>query len=137
MVHHSRTPNETRRIAADFAKKLSGGNWVGLSGPLGSGKTTFVQGMVGGLLGRQYPYVSSPTFTLVHEYVGDPRSRRLIHVDLYRLDDPQEINHLSLEDYEDPETVMVIEWAEKYQKELDFLVSLENISPEERRITIS
>src|SRR3989344_8203946 len=84
-VFHSSSPAATRRLAAEFAKKISVSTIFSLTGPIGSGKTTFVQGL-GDSLGIR-PAITSPTFTLLHEY---PLKKRwagwtLYHFDLYQI----------------------------------------------------
>lgn len=130
----SKSAQETKKVGTDFVKKLSVGIapvTIGLIGDLGSGKTTFVQGMARGLGIDPRTYVNSPTFTLVNEY------KNLIHVDLYRTDKPEEIDTLALEEYMQEGNVIVIEWVEKdplLEKKMDFLVRFEMISEKERRI---
>lgn len=126
---------QTQKIGSDFAKKLVLGTLrkavvIGLFGDLGSGKTTFVQGMAKGLGIRSDHYVNSPTFTLVNEY------DRLIHVDLYRLEKPEEVQTLGLTDYLESPHILVVEWAEKWDTAYDARVHFEVISDRERRITI-
>ncbi len=129
----SKSPAETKKIAADFAKQLAASAIIGLKGDLGSGKTTFVQGMAEGLqVGTSYT-VNSPTFTLINEY------GRLIHVDLYRIDDPAEVESLALDDYRIPGNIVVVEWAEKlptFLKVFDFQVRFRTVSDKEREIEI-
>lgn len=95
-----------RSLAADFSAQAV----VLLIGNLGAGKTTIAKGIAQGL-GVAEPYeVSSPTFTLIHEF-GDGR---LYHIDLYRLDTPAEVETLGLEDLFDREAVVLIEWGERF-----------------------
>ncbi|MCS7263594.1 MAG: tRNA (adenosine(37)-N6)-threonylcarbamoyltransferase complex ATPase subunit type 1 TsaE [Armatimonadetes bacterium] len=106
----TRSENETKVLAAKLASKLSGGEVICLLGELGSGKTTFVQGLAEGL-GIVAPIVS-PTFTLVREYFG---RLMLFHVDAYRLsglsaEDVQQ--QIGLLDYMERKGVVVIEWAD-------------------------
>ena len=109
MTHSSNSEAETRAIAAALAPSLSPGSVVLLSGDLGAGKTAFVRGLAAGL-GIDPDEVTSPTFTLVHEYRGGRLP--LIHVDLYRLD-RAELDEIGL----DPDLAVVgvtaVEWSER------------------------
>lgn len=100
---------ETEAAGRDLAQTLDVGSVVLLEGDLGTGKTAFVRGLAQGL-GVDPSEVSSPTFTLVQEYRGGRLP--LIHVDLYRLEDPREIDELGLDDIA-ADGVLAIEWAEK------------------------
>ena len=114
----SKSPEETQALAATLAAELStrGGSASGgksgavlaLHGELGSGKTCFVQGLARALGVRQA--VTSPTFTIVNEYRG---RRPLIHMDLYRISDPEELLSIDFENYLDTKGIIVIEWAER------------------------
>jgi len=101
--------DETLAVGRDLAANLSAGDVVLLYGDLGAGKTVFVRGLAEGL-GIAASEVSSPTFTLVQEYRGGRLP--LVHVDLYRLNDPREIYDLGLDEIADG-GVLSIEWAEK------------------------
>jgi tRNA threonylcarbamoyl adenosine modification protein YjeE len=92
-------------FAASFARELRAGDVVGLSGPLGSGKTTFVKAVVQERLGTDP--VSSPTFTFWHRYSGTPP---IDHLDLYRVDDPAEITELGLDEAFDGSSIVLVEW---------------------------
>ncbi len=100
---------ETISAGRRFGEKFRGNEVITLSGPLGAGKTSFVKG-VGLALGIVPERISSPTFILRADYAG---KFPLAHVDLYRLDDPQEARTLGLFDQEENRTVLVIEWPEK------------------------
>jgi tRNA threonylcarbamoyladenosine biosynthesis protein TsaE len=100
------SPDETRGVARSVAPLLRAGDVLVVAGDLGSGKTTFVQGLAAGL-GVTDPVVS-PTFTLAREYDGRVR---LVHVDVYRLDRAQEILELGLDDLAD-DAVLVVEWGD-------------------------
>ena len=100
---------ETAAVGRELAATLAAGDVVLLFGDLGAGKTAFVRGLAEGL-GVHRDEVSSPTFTLVQEYRGGRLA--LFHVDLYRLDDPREIDDLGLDEIAE-DGVMAIEWAEK------------------------
>ena len=110
----SRSETDTATIAADLAATLAPGSVVLLYGDLGAGKTAFVRGLAQGL-GVAAEEVSSPTFTIVQEYRGGRLP--LFHVDLYRLNDPREIDDLGLDEIA-AEGVLAIEWAEKLPRAL-------------------
>ena len=105
----TRSEEETAAIGRALAPRLSAGDVVLLFGDLGAGKTAFVRGLAEGL-GIAADEVSSPTFTLVQEYRGGRLP--LFHVDLYRLNDPREIDDLGLDELT-ADGVLAIEWAEK------------------------
>lgn len=110
----------TRAVGAALGRLLQPGALVLLSGPLGAGKTTFVQGIASGL--GIVARVQSPTFTLVHEYplgthgnsdeVSPDSHTRLVHMDFYRLSSSSEVQALGLEDYLAGDDIVVIEWPE-------------------------
>ncbi|AKJ64320.1 tRNA (adenosine(37)-N6)-threonylcarbamoyltransferase complex ATPase subunit type 1 TsaE [Kiritimatiella glycovorans] len=101
-------PEETREIAGELARELSDGAVLALHGDLGAGKTCFVQGLARAC-GVDQP-VTSPTFTLINEYRG---RRRVYHIDLYRIADPEELRDLGWEQYMEPDGITVVEWAER------------------------
>ena len=107
-------PAETVAAGVRLGELLPAGAKVLLEGPLGAGKTTFVKGVV---LGRGIATdVTSPTFTLIHEYRG--AAETVHHVDLYRIDDPAELLEIGFLDlWDGPETVLV-EWADKLPRPL-------------------
>jgi tRNA threonylcarbamoyladenosine biosynthesis protein TsaE len=103
----SRAPDETRKVGAALAELLVPGDVVSLTGDLGAGKTALVQGAARAL-GVQEP-VTSPTFVLVRQYRGDVPVH---HVDVYRLDQVQEVLDLGFEDLLDPPGVVFVEWGD-------------------------
>ena len=105
----SHSPAATETLGEQFGRAAQPGWVIALCGDLGAGKTQFVKGLARGLncLGR----VHSPTFTLVNEYEGG--RLRLYHLDLYRLETPEQILSAGIEDYLSPTGVSVIEWAER------------------------
>jgi tRNA threonylcarbamoyladenosine biosynthesis protein TsaE len=109
VTHTSSSEADTRAIAAALAPSLSPGAIVVLSGDLGAGKTAFVRGLATGL-GIDPDEVTSPTFTLVHEYRGGRLP--LIHVDLYRLD-RAELDEIGLDSDLAATGVTAVEWAER------------------------
>ncbi len=106
IISHSSA--QTQRLGARLGELLQGGELILLDGQLGTGKTTFTQGLAQGLGITEI--VNSPTFTLLKEYASQPP---LYHFDLYRLDNPEEIVDLGFEDYFYGSGVCVVEWADK------------------------
>jgi tRNA threonylcarbamoyladenosine biosynthesis protein TsaE len=104
--------SETADVARNLAPVLRAGSIVLLYGDLGAGKTAFVRGLAAGL-GVSPEEVSSPTFTLIQEYRGGRVP--MLHVDLYRLNDPREIDDLGLDEL-GADSVTAIEWAEKLRE---------------------
>lgn len=94
-----------------IARALPSRRVVLLIGNLGAGKTTLAKGIVSGLGAAPAEEVSSPTFTLIHEY---GTRGRVYHVDLYRLDEPREVASLGLEELFDREAIVLVEWGERF-----------------------
>jgi len=103
--------SETKKFASRFVKKLKKGDILCLIGDLGSGKTTFIQGLARGLGIKEN--VSSPTFVLLNQYRG---KLPLYHFDLYRLDNTDEIRNLGYEEFFYGGGIAVVEWAEKLKE---------------------
>ena len=106
----SNSPAETEAIARQIAENLVAGSILALRGELGSGKTLFTQGLVAGL--ESDATVTSPTFTIVHEYQGGRLP--VYHFDLFRLENRESAVRLGLEDYFFGDGVSVIEWADRF-----------------------
>jgi tRNA threonylcarbamoyladenosine biosynthesis protein TsaE len=109
--HETTAEAETSAVGEALGRELVPGDVVLVYGDLGAGKTAFVRGMARGV-GANPDEVSSPTFTIVQEYVG--RAATLYHVDLYRLEGP-EIDDLGLEDLVSGDGIVAIEWAERWK----------------------
>jgi tRNA threonylcarbamoyladenosine biosynthesis protein TsaE len=126
--------SETAAVGRELATTLSAGDVVLLYGDLGAGKTAFVKGLAEGL-GVARDEVSSPTFTLVQEYRGGRLP--LLHVDLYRLNDPRELDDLGLEEIAE-DGVLAIEWAEKLARPTlgAVRVSIEHAGETQRRVVV-
>jgi tRNA threonylcarbamoyladenosine biosynthesis protein TsaE len=109
-IFHTRSEEETialgRRLGSELADRV-----VLLIGNLGAGKTTLAKGIVEGRNGTPMDEVSSPTFTLIHQY-GD--AIPVYHVDLYRLDEMREVEQLGLEDLFASGSLVLLEWAERF-----------------------
>ena len=126
--------SETEALGAKLAAALPGGSVVAMYGDLGAGKTAFVRGMARGM-GLQVR-VSSPTFTIVNEYLGQ---RELIHFDMYRLSGADELFDIGWEDYLARGAVCAVEWSENVDGAFfgdEVRVTIEKLSDTERRITI-
>ena len=131
----SNSPAETIAIGRQIAEDADSGSVLGLQGDLGSGKTVFVKGVVAGLGGTAD--VTSPTFTLVHEYRGGRLP--VYHFDFFRLENEQSIARLGLDDYFFGDGVCLIEWADRFPDcipERARWVFIEIKSENERVITI-
>jgi tRNA threonylcarbamoyladenosine biosynthesis protein TsaE len=109
----TRSEEETIALGERIARRLPRHAAVLLTGDLGAGKTTLAKGIVRGLGAAPVEEVSSPTFTLIHEY-GSPT--RVYHIDLYRLDSARELEALGLDEIFDREAVVLIEWGERFQQ---------------------
>lgn len=109
----SRGPEETESLGEVIGGLLEGKEVLGLCGDLGSGKTTFVRGLVRGLGGKEEE-VSSPSFTLMHEYRG---GKVLYHFDFYRLGELEDLESIGFRDYLG-EGVVVVEWADRIRNAL-------------------
>ena len=129
----------TRALARSLASLLRGGEVIGLDGPLGAGKTTFVRGLAEGL-GVSAEEVSSPTFVLCHEYVA-PTGRTLVHVDAYRIGDLDELETFGFDELlADAGSIVVVEWAARIAGSLPrdrITVTLAHAGAHERSIAIS
>ena len=130
------SPEETRILGAALAPLLVPGDVVSLTGDLGAGKTVFVQGLAAalGVQGR----VTSPTFTIVHEYEG---RYPILHLDIYRLDSFQEVIDLGFEDLLDPSAIVVVEWGEAVapllpQRHLEIALRRDDPTTEDDRRTV-
>ena len=134
-VEISRSEEDTQRVARELALTLKAGAVILLSGNLGAGKTEFVRGLAAGL-GIDADAVSSPTFTLVHEYRGGRLS--LYHVDLYRLDRAA-TEDLGLEEMGVGDGVLAIEWPERLSHDLPGAqaITLTIVDDDSRQITIA
>jgi len=110
-VYRTASEEETIALGQKLARQLPPRQVVLLIGQLGAGKTTLAKGIVKGLGAAEPDEVSSPTFTLIHEYGGDGR---VYHIDLYRLDEPREVATLGLDDLFDRRAIVLIEWGERF-----------------------
>jgi len=130
---------ETIAFGRSLAKLLAPPKLVLLRGDLGAGKTTLVKGIAAAFDAAAEEDVTSPTFTLVHEYRG-PRAK-LYHIDLYRVDTPRELETLGLDDLRaEDSSILLIEWGEKFPRllrEREVEIELERVGESGRRIRVT
>ncbi len=134
----SNSADQTIALGTKLAPMLRDARIVLLRGDLGAGKTTLVKGIAEAFQSAAQDDVTSPTFTLVHEYRGPERT--LYHIDLYRIDTERELATLGLEDMSNEDgALLLIEWGEKFerlQKLRDVEIVLERIGEDARRVTV-
>jgi len=134
----TRSPEETIALGRTLAEMLAPPKIVVLRGDLGAGKTTLVKGIAEGFHAASEEDVTSPTFTLIHEYRG--AETVLYHIDLYRVDTPRQLETLGLDDLIAENSVLLIEWGGKFarfERERDVEIALERIDENERRVRIT
>ena len=132
---HFRSEDETKKIRSQFAASLKGNEKVCLEGPLGAGKTTFVQGFVEAFHIPPRDVVS-PTFTLVREYGSD---KKIYHVDLYRLDNEEEIFESGIYELLTGDDLVLIEWADRLKRfypKPSVRIQFSHLEPEVRSIQV-
>lgn len=135
IVTHS--ADETIAFGRTLVSLLTPPKLVLLRGDLGAGKTTLVKGIAAAFSAASEEDVTSPTFTLIHEYRGSEVT--LYHIDLYRIDTPRELDTLALDDLRDAKNILLIEWGEKFPslvRERDLEISLEREGESKRLIRI-
>ena len=134
IITHS--AEETIAWGRELAKKLQPPMLVLLSGELGSGKTTLTKGIIAGLNAASEDEVTSPTFTLVHEYGG---GQKIVHGDLYRIESFHDFETLGLEDAFAMPAIVILEWSEKFPLKTiwpQIRVLLQHRGGESRLITV-
>ncbi|HZU42800.1 MAG TPA: tRNA (adenosine(37)-N6)-threonylcarbamoyltransferase complex ATPase subunit type 1 TsaE [Terriglobales bacterium] len=130
--------DETIALGRELARILAPPRLVLLRGDLGAGKTTLVKGIAEGFHAASQQDVTSPTFTLVHEYRGP--NVNVYHIDLYRVDTPRQLETLGLDDLIANDSVLLIEWGEKFPRfvhERDVEISIERTGDTDRRFLIT
>lgn len=139
VITHS--PAETIELGRKFGASLKGGEVVALVGNLGTGKTHFIKGVAAGLQAPDMAQVTSPTFVLINEYEGRGGELTVYHIDAYRLETVAEFEALGFADYCRPDTVILIEWADKILLALDRIdyirIDLSHEGPTDRKIKIT
>jgi len=134
----TRSPEETNDLGRQLAPELAPPKLVLLQGELGAGKTTLVKGIVEGYSVTNREQVTSPTFTLIHEY-RSPQAD-IYHIDLYRVDTPRQLETLAIDDLFGPRSLILIEWGEKFerfQRESNVRIVMKTTGENERKISIT
>ncbi len=129
---------ETIELGRRLAPELSPPKLVVLRGALGAGKTTLIKGIAEGFQAASQENVTSPTFTLIHEYRGP--AVNVYHVDLYRVDSQRELDTLGLDDLVDENSVVLIEWGEKFARflrERNVEITIERLGENDRKIKVA
>lgn len=138
-IFRTNSADETIALGAKIAPTIRDARIVLLRGDLGAGKTTLVKGIAEAFQAASQDDVTSPTFTLIHEYRGPERA--LYHIDLYRIDTERELATLGLEELSNEDgAVLLIEWGEKFERLerlRDFEIVLERTGENSRRISIN
>lgn len=133
-IYRTASEDETIELGQKIALELTRPCLVLLTGNLGAGKTTLTKGIVSGLGAALVDEVSSPTYTVIHEYGSD-----VYHIDLYRLERPEQVTALGLDEMFDRGAVMLIEWGDSYKRVLpasDVVEIRITVEGESRIITI-
>jgi tRNA threonylcarbamoyladenosine biosynthesis protein TsaE len=135
----SHSAEETIELGRTLASHLRNARIVLLRGDLGAGKTTLAKGIAEGFGAADADDVTSPTFTLIHEYHGPEKD--VYHIDLYRLEKPGELDSLGLEDLmQDERNILLIEWGEKFPKIMqhkDAEIVIRRVEHDERKVRLT
>ena len=128
------TEKQTIILAQNLAKKLSGGEVLGLIGDLGAGKTVFTRGLAQGLGIKNN--INSPTFVLMKVYpVQQGKIKNFVHIDAYRIKNLQDLLAIGIEDYlYQPDSIVVIEWADRIKLKKIKLIRIKNQGQNSRLI---
>ncbi|MHB1674934.1 MAG: tRNA (adenosine(37)-N6)-threonylcarbamoyltransferase complex ATPase subunit type 1 TsaE [Acidobacteriaceae bacterium] len=145
-VFTTHSAEETIEAGRELAKLLDPPKVILLRGDLGAGKTTLVKGIAAALGAAEPDEVTSPTFTLIHEYAGRSVEHAklgetilLYHLDLYRIENQRQLDTLGMEELMTPQSVLLIEWGEKFPSvtaRCDGEIVIETLHGDERRITL-
>ena len=137
--HITHSAEETIALGRELAPTLQAARLVLLRGDLGAGKTTMIKGIAEGLHAASRDDVTSPTFTLIHEYRGPEVN--IYHVDLYRIDTPRELDTLGLDElFAEQGNLVLLEWGEKFprfEKECDVEIVIERRGENDRKIVVT
>ena len=134
MQYTTNSPEETEALGAALAKQLQPGTVIAYRGDLGAGKTAFTRGLAKGLGCKEL--VTSPTYTIVNEYLGGRIP--LFHFDMYRLRSSDDLFDIGWEDYLDRNGICAVEWSENVADAMEdpITVTVEKLGGDSRRITL-
>jgi len=131
------SPDETIEFGRRLGAQLRGGEVIGICGPLGSGKTHLIKGIAAGAGAEDPRQINSPTFVIVNEYSG---RLDIYHIDAYRLNSVAEFEMLGFDDFCYPQSVVLIEWADRVEPALQALgylrIELEHAGRTKRKIHV-
>jgi tRNA threonylcarbamoyladenosine biosynthesis protein TsaE len=134
----SNSQEQTINLGKKIGLQLKGGEVIAISGPLGSGKTHFIKGIAAGAGATDPKTVNSPTFVIVNQYSG---RFEIYHIDAYRLNCLAEFEQLGFDDYCSPQSVVMIEWADKVESALSNIncirIELTHVGKTKRKIRIA
>jgi len=134
MQYITNSPEETEKLGATLGRTIKPGAVIAYRGDLGAGKTAFTRGLARGLGSSEL--VTSPTYTIVNEYLGGRMP--LFHFDMYRLRSSDDLWDIGWEDYLDRGGVCAVEWSENVADALEYpiIITIEKLGEDSRRITI-
>ena len=138
MIFITHSAEQTTTAGRELAAQLTPGSIVLLRGDLGAGKTTLVKGIAEAFHAAAAEDVTSPTFTLIHEYRGPEVT--LYHIDLYRIDTQRELDTLALDDLMGANNILLMEWGEKFERfrrEREAEIAIEHLGGDDRRIVVT
>jgi len=144
-VFETRGGEETIAVGREIAKLLAPPKFLILRGDLGAGKTTLVKGIAEGLNAAEAEEVTSPTFTLIHEYEGEFSANgkispvKLYHLDLYRIEGERQLESLGIDELTGPDSIVLVEWGEKFPsvvKRSDGEIVVTSAGGDARKITV-
>jgi tRNA threonylcarbamoyladenosine biosynthesis protein TsaE len=138
----TRSGAETVEVGRELARLLAPPQLLILRGGLGTGKTTLVKGIAEALDAAEADEVTSPTFTLIHEYHGarDGKPVKLFHLDVYRLEGERQLETLGLDELLTPDALALVEWGEKFksiQKKATGEIAIVSVGGDARKITVT
>ncbi len=133
---------ETIQVGRELTKLLEPPKFLILKGNLGTGKTTLVKGIAQALDAADPDEVTSPTFTLIHEYEGSRNDKPVLlyHLDLYRLEGERQLETLGLDDISSPDSIVLVEWGDKFKsvlKRSNGEIHIEAAGGDTRKITVT